>query len=77
MRQNIQKVLQRGELLDSLQDNTNHLAISSQQFRSGANKVRKEIWWKYIKKRIYLALGIVLLLIVLIVPPVITLLLRH
>ncbi|KAF8511475.1 synaptobrevin-domain-containing protein [Gautieria morchelliformis] len=41
MRENITKVAERGERLDSLQDKTDNLAVSAQGFRRGANKVRK------------------------------------
>ncbi|EHL00798.1 putative Synaptobrevin like protein [Glarea lozoyensis 74030] len=41
MRENINKVSQRGERLDSLQDKTDNLAVSAQGFRRGANRVRK------------------------------------
>ena len=44
MRDNINKVSQRGERLDSLQDKTDNLAVSAQGFRRGANRVRKQMW---------------------------------
>jgi hypothetical protein len=43
MRENINKVSQRGERLDSLQDKTDNLAVSAQGFRRGANRVRKSV----------------------------------
>jgi len=46
MRDNINKVSQRGERLDALQDKTDNLAVSAQGFRRGANRVRKQMWWK-------------------------------
>lgn len=46
MRENINKVSQRGERLDALQDKTDNLAVSAQGFRRGANRVRKQMWWK-------------------------------
>ncbi|TAQ89672.1 hypothetical protein B7494_g2012 [Chlorociboria aeruginascens] len=46
MRENINKVSQRGEALDSLQDKTDNLAVSAQGFRRGANRVRKQMWLK-------------------------------
>jgi vesicle-associated membrane protein 4 len=49
MRENINKVSQRGERLDSLQDKTDNLAVSAQGFRRGANRVRKQMWWKDMK----------------------------
>jgi len=53
MRENINKVSQRGERLDSLQDKTDNLAVSAQGFRRGANRVRKQMWWKGLSYSVY------------------------
>lgn len=71
MRENINKVSQRGERLDSLQDKTDNLAVSAQGFRRGANRVRKQMWWKDMKMRICIIIGIIVLLLVIIIPAVI------
>jgi len=71
MRENINKVSQRGERLDSLQDKTDNLAVSAQGFRRGANRVRKQMWWKDFKMRICLIVGIIILLLVIIIPVVV------
>ena len=68
MRDNINKVSERGARLDSLQDKTDNLAVSAQGFRRGANRVRKQMWWKDMKMRICLVVGIIILLVVIIVP---------
>jgi vesicle-associated membrane protein 4 len=68
MQDNIKKVSDRGERLDSLQDKTNNLAISAQGFRRGANRVRKQMWWKDMEMRICLIVVSIILLIVIIVP---------
>ena len=68
MRDNINKVSERGARLDSLQDKTDNLAVSAQGFRRGANRVRKQMWWKDMKMRMCLIIGIIVLLIVIIVP---------
>jgi vesicle-associated membrane protein 4 len=68
MRDNINKVSQRGERLDALQDKTDNLAVSAQGFRRGANRVRKQMWWKDMKMRMCLIIGIVILLVIIIVP---------
>jgi len=72
MRENINKVSQRGERLDSLQDKTDNLAVSAQGFRRGANRVRKQMWWKDMKMRMCLIVGIIILLLVIIIPVVVT-----
>ncbi|EEB07160.1 synaptobrevin [Schizosaccharomyces japonicus yFS275] len=68
MRENISKVSERGERLDSLQDKTDNLAVSAQGFRRGANRVRKQMWWKDMRMRLCIIIGIIILLIVIIVP---------
>lgn len=68
MRDNINKVSQRGERLDHLQDKTDNLAVSAQGFRRGANRVRKAMWWKDMKMRMWIAIGVVILLVIIIVP---------
>lgn len=57
MRDNINKVSQRGERLDALQDKTDNLAVSAQGFRRGANRVRKQMWWKVCGSRCCCALA--------------------
>ena len=49
MRDNINKVSERGARLDSLLNKTDNLAVSIQGFRRGANRVRKQMWWKDMK----------------------------
>jgi hypothetical protein len=68
MRDNINKVSERGARLDSLQDKTDNLAQSAQGFRRGANRVRKQMWWKDMKMRMCLIVGIIILLVIIIVP---------
>jgi hypothetical protein len=68
MQKNVQAMGERGERLDSLQDKTDNLATSAQGFRRGANRVRKQMWWKDMKMRMCLIVGIIILLIVIIVP---------
>jgi len=68
MRENINKVSQRGERLDNLQDKTDNLATSAQGFRRGANRVRKQMWWKDMKMRMCLIIGIIILILVIVVP---------
>jgi vesicle-associated membrane protein 4 len=68
MQDNLNKASQRGDRLDALQDKTDNLATSAQGFRRGANRVRKQMWWKDMKMRICIIVGIIILLIIIIVP---------
>ncbi|KAK0186495.1 synaptobrevin-domain-containing protein, partial [Armillaria mellea] len=59
MRENITKVAERGERLDSLQDKTDNLAVSAQGFRRGANRVRK--------MRIIIGVAIAVIIVIIVV----------
>jgi vesicle-associated membrane protein 4 len=68
MKHNIDETDKRGSNLENLQDKTDVLKVASQNFKRGANRVRKDMWWKDMKMRICIVVGIVILLIVIIVP---------
>ncbi|CAI4054279.1 hypothetical protein N7582_000034 [Saccharomyces uvarum] len=68
MRDNINKVAERGERLTSIEDKADNLAVSAQGFKRGANKVRKAMWYKDLKMKMCLALVIIILLVVIVVP---------
>ena len=68
MQKNITAVGDRGERLDALQDKTDNLATQANGFRRGANRVRKQMWWKDMKMRMCIIVGIIVLLVVIIVP---------
>jgi len=72
MKENINLASQRGEQLDSLQDKTDNLAVSAQGFRRGANRVRKQMWWKDMKMRMCLIIAVIILILVIVIPVVVT-----
>jgi len=67
MRDNITKVVERQERLDSLQDKTDNLAVSAQGFRRNANRVRKNMWWKDMKMRLIIGVAIAVIIIIVVV----------
>jgi len=67
MRENITKVAERGERLEALQDKTDNLAVSAQGFRRGANRVRKNMWWKDMKMRIIIGTSILIIVVIIVV----------
>ncbi|KAJ1651901.1 Vesicle membrane receptor protein (v-SNARE) [Dispira simplex] len=68
MQDNIDKVMEREERLDVLQTKTDDMNEGARQFRKGAARVRKQMWWKDMKLKIIIAVVIVILLVVIIVP---------
>ncbi|OAQ67169.1 synaptobrevin domain-containing protein [Pochonia chlamydosporia 170] len=71
MRKNVVLGTERGGRLDNLEGSTGHLQESSGQFARGANRVRKQMWWKDMKMRMCLIAGIIILLLVIIIPSVV------
>ena len=65
MHKNIEKVVERGEKLDSLQTKTDDLQQGALQFKRGATKVRKQMWWKDFKLK--MIIGAVFLVIIAII----------
>ncbi|OLY78519.1 Synaptobrevin-like protein [Smittium mucronatum] len=72
MQENINKVMEREERLDTLQNKTEELSEGARQFRRGATSVRKKMWWRDMKLKLIIAAIIVILLVVIIVPIVTT-----
>lgn len=68
MRQNITRVQERGENVDRLGDKTQGLSDSAANFRRGANRVRKQMFWKNMKMRVWIIIGIIILLLLIIIP---------
>jgi len=71
LRDNINKVAERGERLESMTDKTDALNLQAQGFRKGANGVRKRMWWKDFKMRIIIGVGILVVLLLIIIPIVV------
>ncbi|KAK9378241.1 synaptobrevin-domain-containing protein [Kockiozyma suomiensis] len=71
MRDNINKVAQRGERITDLRDKTDNLVVSAQGFRRGANRTRKAMWWKDMKMRMCLIGGVIALILIIIIPVII------
>ncbi|KAJ1498541.1 hypothetical protein HMI54_005215 [Coelomomyces lativittatus] len=68
MQNNIEKVMERGEKLESLATKTEDLQQSSLQFKKGATKVRQAMWWKDLKIKIIIAIVVIIILIIILVP---------
>ncbi|CAG5127945.1 unnamed protein product [Candidula unifasciata] len=46
LRQNVEKLLERGEKIDRLQSRSENLESSSTNFKLSAAKTRKKMWWR-------------------------------
>jgi len=60
MNENIERVLERGERMDTLIDKTGRLQGSARDFRMKGTNLQRRMWWKDVKLRIMLGgVGIV------------------
>eukprot|EP00658_Telonema_sp_P-2_P070495 TRINITY_DN59988_c0_g1_i2.p1 TRINITY_DN59988_c0_g1~~TRINITY_DN59988_c0_g1_i2.p1 ORF type:complete len:233 (+),score=59.11 TRINITY_DN59988_c0_g1_i2:212-910(+) len=69
---NIEKVIDRGEKVDSLLGKSSDLAVSSSSFKSSARAASRAMWWQNMKQKVYLAgfaLGGIVVLVLLVCGP--------
>mmetsp|Transcript_109348 Transcript_109348/g.316057 ORF Transcript_109348/g.316057 Transcript_109348/m.316057 type:complete len:228 (-) Transcript_109348:18-701(-) len=64
MRDNLGKVMERGERLESLIDKTHELSSDSTAFRSGAKRYNDTLWWRDQRGRMMLGLVVVAVIVV-------------
>jgi hypothetical protein len=75
MRENINKVLEQRESLDSLQGKPNDLAFQSNGL--GLRRDARKVGWDAIKSRICLISSVVIILLIMVVLPILALILQH
>ena len=63
MQDNIEKVMERGEKIEVLQDKTDDLQNSATKFKKGANRVRKAMWWKDMKLKLIIVVVIIVIVL--------------
>ncbi|XP_051539989.1 vesicle-associated membrane protein 8 [Myxocyprinus asiaticus] len=65
LKDNINKVLERGERLDDLIGKTDDLQATADSFQKTSTRVARKMWWKNIKMMIII--GVVVLAVVLLI----------
>ncbi|XP_022624518.1 vesicle-associated membrane protein 8-like isoform X2 [Seriola lalandi dorsalis] len=65
LKDNINKVLERGDRLDDLIGKTDDLQASADSFQRTSTRVARKYWWKNIK--LMIIIGIVVLIIVILI----------
>ncbi|KAK9461302.1 synaptobrevin-domain-containing protein [Lipomyces oligophaga] len=66
MSQNIERVIDRGERIESLVDKTDHMNQTAFAFRKRSTALRREMWWKNRRLVILLVIAVIFLVYVLI-----------
>lgn len=64
MRDNVGRLLERGDQLDQLSARSEHLSSTADSFRTSAVRLRRNVWWQNTKGRLVIGGGLVLLLVI-------------
>lgn len=68
MRGNMEKVMDRGEKLEDLEDKTEDLMFSASIFKVSAKGLRSHFWWQQCKMRILMLVVVVIILLIVLIP---------
>ncbi|KAG0683142.1 hypothetical protein C6P40_000369 [Pichia californica] len=68
MRDNLEAINQRGEVLEDIDNRAYSLQNNATLFNKSANEVRKNMWKKNLKLKLCVALIIIIIIIVVVVP---------
>ncbi|XP_041915067.1 vesicle-associated membrane protein 8 isoform X2 [Alosa sapidissima] len=66
LKDNINKVLERGERLDDLIDKTDDLQATADSFQKTSTRVARKYWWKNIKMMIIIGVIVVIIIVLII-----------
>jgi len=64
MVENIEKVIQRGERIDTLTDKTDDLRANAELFQKQGRQLRRQFWWQHCKMKLVMALVVCLVAVV-------------
>eukprot|EP00123_Amoebidium_parasiticum_P013587 comp22043_c0_seq1/m.32028 comp22043_c0_seq1/g.32028 ORF comp22043_c0_seq1/g.32028 comp22043_c0_seq1/m.32028 type:complete len:131 (-) comp22043_c0_seq1:181-573(-) len=70
MRNNLTKVVERGDRLQDLEDKSESLVEGASAFRSGAQRARRKYWWQHVRLTVLMG-GIALAILIIIIVSVI------
>lgn len=63
LKDNINKVLERGEKLDDLIDKTDDLRATADSFQKTSTRVARKYWWKNVKMMIIIGVIVVIIIV--------------
>lgn len=63
MRENVKKVIERGERLEDLQEASDRLTIAGSEFREAAKKAQRAAWMQNVRSRIIVIAVITILIL--------------
>ncbi|XP_054155481.1 vesicle-associated membrane protein 8-like [Oppia nitens] len=66
MQQNIDKILERGQRLDHLEDRSEMLSNRADEFRVGARRVSRKMWWQNTRVNIFIAIVVTVIILIIV-----------
>ncbi|CAG5135659.1 unnamed protein product [Candidula unifasciata] len=67
MKSNVNKVIERGDRLEDLQDKSESLSSNSDMFRTRSKSLHKAMWWKNCRMKLILALVLAVIIAIIII----------
>ncbi|XP_064077536.1 vesicle-associated membrane protein 4-like isoform X1 [Macrobrachium nipponense] len=73
MRDNVGRLLERGDQLDTLQDRSENLATTSDQFLTSATRLRRNVWWQNTRVKVFIFIIAIIIILLILVPVILKL----
>ncbi|XP_066947734.1 vesicle-associated membrane protein 4-like isoform X1 [Macrobrachium rosenbergii] len=73
MRDNVGRLLERGDQLDTLQDRSENLATTSDQFLTSATRLRRNMWWQNTRAKVFIFIIAIIIILLILVPVILKL----
>lgn len=64
MMHNIEKVLERGEKIDTLVDKTENLRFQADQFQKSGRSLRNKMWWQNVKMKLMVFMVVAIIIVI-------------
>lgn len=71
MRDNVGRLLERGDRLDELHERSEGLSATSDQFRTSSIRMQRKFWWQNMRANIWVIVIIVVVTLLIIIPVII------
>lgn len=68
MKNNVNRVAERGDHLEDLQDKSDMLADNADMFRVRSKTLHRNMWWQHCRMRLLIAFVVIVLLLIIIIP---------
>ncbi|KAB7500881.1 Vesicle-associated membrane protein 4, partial [Armadillidium nasatum] len=71
MRDNVGRLLERGDRLDELNERSEGLSATSDQFRASSTRMQRKFWWQNMRANMWIIVIVVVVTLLIIIPVII------